>query len=158
MAREAVVDMRLLIFELRPPALEEGGLPAALQSRLAAVETRAGLQTELQVQGERRLPAAIEEELFWITLEALNNVVKHAGAGQVTISLVFSDAGVRLHVQDDGVGFDLEQAQKSGGMGLRSMQERAERIQGELEIVSQPGKGTGITVRAQVPQIGEDEL
>jgi signal transduction histidine kinase len=157
MAREAVVDMRLLIFELRPPALEEGGLPAAIQSRLDAVETRAGLGTELQVEGERHLPAAVEEELFWITQEALNNVVKHAGARQVTISLAYSDAGVGLHVQDDGVGFDLEQAQKRGGMGLRSIKERVERIQGELEIVSQPGKGTGITVHAQVSQIGKDE-
>ena len=62
MAREAMVDMRMLIFELHPPVLEDEGLVAALQSRLAAVEARAGLLTEIRAEGERRLPLALEED------------------------------------------------------------------------------------------------
>jgi signal transduction histidine kinase len=69
-------DMRLLIFELHPPALEQEGLVAALRVRLAAVEARAGLQAELEIEGERWLPIAIEQELYRIAQEALNNVTK----------------------------------------------------------------------------------
>src|SRR5512139_3826449 len=77
-AQEGMRDMRLLIFQLHPPVLEAEGLVAALQARLAAVEGRAGLQTEFRVEGERRLPIAVEGELYWIAQEALNNVRKHA--------------------------------------------------------------------------------
>ena len=90
-ARNAMHDMRLLIFELHPPALEQEGLVTALQVRLAAVEARAGLQTELTVEGERRLPIVIEQELYRIAQEALNNVMKHARAQHVTIRLQFTD-------------------------------------------------------------------
>jgi len=155
MAREAVVDMRLLIFELRPPALEEEGLAAALQARLDSVETRAGLETTLQVKGERRLPPTVEQELFWITQEALNNVVKHAQAREVTVRLELGGEEVELEVRDDGAGFELTEAGRSGGMGLGSMQERAARIGGELAIESAPKEGTRVTVRAKVPRIKE---
>ena len=107
--------MRLLIFQLHPPVLEAEGLVAALQARLAAVEGRAGLQTEFRVEGERRLPIAIEAELFWIAQEALNNVRKHAAAQHVTVHLHFTAATICLEVLDDGVGFDPEQCPPKGG-------------------------------------------
>jgi len=142
MAREAMTDMRLLIFELHPPRLEEEGLAVALQGRLASVETRTGLQTELHVEGERRLPISVEEELYWIAQEALNNVVKHAQAKKVTVGLQFDEKSVCLEVRDDGIGFEPAEARQSGGMGLRGMGERAERINGKLEVESAPGQGT----------------
>src|SRR5512143_584829 len=110
-------DMRLLIFQLHPPVLETEGLVAALQARLAAVEDRAGLQTEFRVESERRLPIAIEAELYWIAQEALNNVLKHAAARHVTVHLLFTAATVHLEVLDDGVGFDPQAvpAEKRGG-------------------------------------------
>ena len=148
MAREAMTDMRLLIFELHPPRLEEEGLAAALQGRLASVETRTGLQTELHVEEERRLPLSVEEELYWIAQEALNNVVKHAQAQKVTVRLLFDDETARLEVRDDGKGFEPATARQSGGMGLRGMEERAQRINGKLEIESALGQGT--TLRATV--------
>ena len=148
MAREAMIDMRTLIFELHPPLLEEEGLVAALQARLAAVEARAGLQAEIHVEGERRLPLAVEEELFWIAVEALNNVVKHAKAQQIEVRYQLDARNVCLEVQDDGVGFDPAKAGQSGGVGLRGLEERVQRIQGKLEISSAPGRGT--TVRAMV--------
>ncbi|MCE5259433.1 MAG: GAF domain-containing sensor histidine kinase [Chloroflexi bacterium] len=146
MAREALFSIRLLIFELHPPILEGQGLVAALQVRLSAVESRAGLQTELRVEKSRRLPLAIEEELYRIALEALNNVVKHARAQHVTVTVKFDDDRVYLEVTDDGKGYDSAVARGSGGMGLRGMEERAQRINAKLEMVSAPGMGTTLKV------------
>ncbi|MHB9034959.1 MAG: GAF domain-containing sensor histidine kinase [Anaerolineae bacterium] len=142
MAREALFSIRLLIFELHPPILEGKGLAAALQVRLSAVEARAGLLTDLRVEGSRRLPLAVEEELYRIALEALNNVVKHARAQHVTITLNFNESRVYLEIADDGTGYDLLIAKGSGGMGLRGMEERAQRINAKLEVASTPGQGT----------------
>jgi PAS domain S-box-containing protein len=149
MAREAMIDMRMLIFELHPPVLEEEGLVAALQARLAAVESRARLQTEIRVEGERRLPIGIEEELFRIALEALNNVIKHAHAQRVTVALRFDEDGSCLEIIDDGVGFDLAAVEKGGGRGLLGMEERVQRIDGVLSVESVPGQGTIVRVRVE---------
>jgi signal transduction histidine kinase/ligand-binding sensor protein len=145
-ARGAMHDMRLLIFELHPPALEREGLVAALQVRLAAVEARAGLQTELAVEGARRLPIVIEQELYRIAEGALNNVVKHARAQHVTVRLRFTDQVVCLQVCDDGMGFDPLTARSAGGMGLRSFEERAANVGGRVTLESGPGEGTTVTV------------
>ena len=147
-AQEGMRDMRLLIFQLHPPVLEAEGLVAALQARLAAVEGRAGLQTEFRVEGERRLPIAIEEELYWIAQEALNNVRKHAMARHVTVHLHFAASAISLEVTDDGVGFDPQavRAAGRGGGGLRSIAERAARVGGRLSHESQPGAGTRLRV------------
>jgi PAS domain S-box-containing protein len=149
MAREAMVDMRMLIFELHPPVLEEEGLVAALQARLAAVESRARLQTEIRVTGERRLPISVEKELFRIALEALNNVIKHANAQQVRVDLKFADESASLQITDDGVGFDPVAARESGGMGLLGMEERVRRIDGVLDIESAPGQGAAVRVEVR---------
>jgi len=147
-AREGMRDMRLLIFQLHPPVLEVEGLVAALQTRLAAIEDRAGLQTHFRVEGERRLPIAIEEDLYWIAQEALNNVRKHAAGRHVTVHLHFTDASIRMDVVDDGVGFDLQavRAEGRGSGGLRSITERTARLGGQLTYASKPGEGTRLTV------------
>ena len=151
-AQEGMRDMRLLIFQLHPPVLEAEGLVAALQARLAAVEGRAGLKTEFRIEGERRLPVAIEEELYWIAQEALNNVRKHAAAQHVTVHLHFTAAAVCLEVQDDGVGFDPEavRSEGRGGGGLRSIAERTVRVGGKLTYESKPGKGTRVMVEVML--------
>jgi signal transduction histidine kinase len=145
-AQEALREMRLLIFELRPLALEKGGLATALQVRLDSVETRAGIQASLHVEGKERLPHTIQEELYHIAREALNNVLKHAHAQHVRIQLQFQDDATSLQVSDDGVGFD-PQASKGGGLGLPGMKERVQKINGELRIESAPGQGTTVSVR-----------
>ena len=147
-AREGMRDMRLLIFQLHPPVLEAEGLVAVLQTRLAAVEDRAGLQTQFRVEGERRLPIAIEEDLYWIAQEALNNVGKHAAAQHVTVHLHFTAVSVLLEVIDDGVGFDLQavRSEGRGSGGLRSIAERTERLGGRLTHESGPGQGTRLAV------------
>jgi signal transduction histidine kinase len=158
MAREAMVDMRMLIFELHPPVLEEEGLVAALQARLAAVESRAGLEVQFRSEGERRMPLFIEEELFWVAVEAFNNVIKHAKAYRVTVDLHFEDQRVCLAIADDGLGFDLTGASESGGMGLDSMKERVARIKGKLKITSTLGQGTTVQVEVAVSTGGRNDL
>jgi signal transduction histidine kinase len=150
MAREALFDIRLLIFELHPPILEGQGLAAALRIRLSAVENRAGLQAGIQVDGDRRLPISVEEDLYRIALEALNNIVKHAKAKHVTVHLQFSEERVLLEIADDGMGYDVTAARESGGMGIRGMEDRAQRIHGKLEISSEPGKGSRLKLEAPI--------
>ena len=145
-AQEGMHDMRLLIFQLHPPVLESEGLVAALQARLAAVEGRAGLQTEFLVEGERRLPITLESELYWITQEALNNVRNHAEARHVTVCLNFTATNVYLEVRDDGVGFDPQMLSAERWGGLRTMAERTERMGGKLTYESAPQQGTCVHV------------
>ncbi len=151
-AQEALREMRLLIFELRPPALEESGLAGALQARLDAVEKRGGVQAELRVEGVEELadaewlPLTTQQELYQIAQEALNNSLKHARAQHLQVRLQLKGALVRLEISDDGAGFDIATARDQGGLGLRGMRERAERIGGLLGVDSAPGHGTRVTV------------
>ena len=149
-AQEGLRDMRLLIFELRPHDLEKGGLATAIRSRLESVEARSGLQTNLKVDGEERLPLRVEEELYRIAQEALNNVMKHSHAKRIEVLLEFDKQMVRMELWDDGAGFDLQLAQTKGGLGLSSMRERAQKIRAKLDVESEPGKGTRIKVQAQI--------
>ncbi|HET8562628.1 MAG TPA: GAF domain-containing sensor histidine kinase, partial [Candidatus Binatia bacterium] len=147
-AQEALREMRLLIFELRPPALAKIGRAAALQVRLDSVEVRGGMQTELQVEGEqdsKRLPRVAEEELYHIAQEALNNILKHANAQHVCVDLRFSETETILAIRDDGVGF-TPTAKGHGGLGLASLKERAEKIGASLKIESKSGIGTEVSV------------
>ncbi len=153
-AQEALRDMRLLLFELRPPALEQEGLVGALQTRLEAVEGRAGLETELEVEEGRQLPLEIEEGLYRIAQEALNNALKHAQARRITVHLRQTAPATILEIADDGAGFDLTTAREKGGLGLRGMEERAARLGGRLTVESRPGEGT--RVKVTVPVAGGD--
>jgi signal transduction histidine kinase len=150
-SQEALREMRLLIFELRPLALEKSGLIAALQARLDAVEVRGGMQAELQVEGQEQLSHVVQEELYHITQEALNNVLKHAKARHVKVHVQFSEAGMSLEVCDDGVGFDPTLAYTQGGLGLRGMAERAQKIGAVLNIESAPGQGTQVCIQVSAP-------
>jgi len=147
--QEALGEMRLLLFELRPPLLQEYGLAAALRARLQTVEARAGLVTEFDCQDEERLPPEREQELYRLVQEALNNVLKHAHAGRVSVRLGGASGVATLEVADDGIGFEpsLEGAE---GFGLRGMRERVERLGGTLRIDSSPGAGTRL--RVDVPR------
>jgi GAF domain-containing protein len=145
-AQEALAEMRLLIFELRPPILEEEGLVAALQSRLQAVEGRAGLRTEFQAEVGERLPPRIEEGLYRIAQEVLNNAVKHARARNIAVHLRRQERTVTLAISDDGVGFDPATARRQGGLGLSAVEERATELGGRLTLQSQPGEGTRVLV------------
>ena len=147
--QEALGEMRLLLFELRPPLLQEHGLAAALRARLQAVEVRSGLVTDFTVEGDERLPPNVEQELYRLAQEALNNVLKHGHAGHVSVRLAVADGQAELEVADDGVGFEPS-LEGAGGLGLRGMRERVERLGGTLHIESSAGVGT--RVRVEVPR------
>jgi signal transduction histidine kinase len=138
--------MRLLIHQLRPPVLDKEGLLTALQSRLSAVEGRAGLKTNLRADLATRLPFAMEEGLYHIAQEALNNSLKHAHARSVNVSLHQNGPMVTLEVADDGIGFDVAQAYQAGKMGLTDMDDHAAEIGGKLTITSERDQGTRIRV------------
>jgi PAS domain S-box-containing protein len=147
-AQEALREMRLLIFELRPPALTKIGLAAALQARLDSVEVRGGMRTELHIEGQQnreRLPDTVEEELYHIAQEALNNILRHSNAQHVWVHLCFSEVETSLDIRDDGVGF-APTSGRNGGLGLAGLKERAEKIGARLKIESKPGAGTEISV------------
>jgi signal transduction histidine kinase len=143
-AQESLREMRLLIFELRLPMLKKEGLAAALQARLESVEGRVGLKTEFSAVGNGRLKPEIEEGLYRIAQEALNNALKHAHATRVSVSLNQCDQAVTLEIVDDGRGFDPAEVRERGGFGLRGMEERALRLGGELAVQSSPGEGTRV--------------
>jgi signal transduction histidine kinase len=145
-AQEALTEMRLLIYELRPPVLQEEGIAAALRARLQSVEERAGLETDLHVELANGLPTQVEDGLYRIAQEALNNALKHAQAHSITVRLVQADHKVTLEVHDDGIGFDLPSAGNQGGVGLSVMQERASELGAGLTIDSEPGAGTRVFV------------
>ena len=156
-AQEALQEMRLLIFELRPSALEHNGLATALQARLDAVETRGGMKGELHVSGEDHLPPDLQDELYHIAQEALNNTLKHAHASQVDIYLSLSETCVKLQVCDDGSGFNPANLSR-GGLGLAGMRERAQRIGGDLLVESTIGKGTKVSVQTQLRAQAENMI
>ena len=149
-ALQALQEMRLLIMELNPPMLQKEGLVAALQASLEAIETRTGLETEMNTEGVQRLPRAVEAQLYRIAMEALNNLVRYAQAKKVIVDLRSGDGWIWMEIRDNGVGFDVAKARISGGMGLQSMEQRARQLKGRLEVQSQPGSGTRILVEAPI--------
>ncbi|MCE7987334.1 MAG: PAS domain S-box protein [Caldilinea sp. CFX5] len=146
LGQQALREMRLLVHELRPPLLEQEGLLGALHQRLNAVEKRAGIDVRLTTDTLIELPPAVEEGLYRIAQEALNNSLKHAAATAVTIILRNTNQQVTLEVIDNGVGFDP--ATSNRGIGLHSISERTEKLGGHLTLLSAPGQGTIIRVQA----------
>lgn len=148
-SQQALKEMRLLLYRLRPLALQFDGLAETLQHRLDAVEKRAGITARLIVSDELPpLSPGIEETLYHIAQEALNNALKHADATAVSVKLT-QEAGdvIQLVIVDNGRGFDLALALETGGMGLDNMRQRAESQGGALTIESLPGQGTTITAQ-----------
>lgn len=151
MSLDALAEMRLLIYELRPSVFEQEGLIAAIQARLDAVEGRMGLQTSFVIEGEISLSRQIEETFYRITQEALNNILKHANARTTTITLSQDEHMVCLEIADDGIGFEPTQRCEAGCMGVRGMQDRARELGAVFEIISQVGSGTRVIVRRSLP-------
>jgi signal transduction histidine kinase len=146
--RDALAEMRSLIFELRPGGIAEQGLVHALRTHATAIQGRIGLPVEVDTRvpvDAARPPIETEEALYRIAQEALHNVVRHATARQVRVELVQDQARVRLVIADDGVGFDPEAVPK-GHLGLEGMRARVSRLGGRFEIATRPGGGTRIIV------------
>jgi PAS domain S-box-containing protein len=151
-AQQALKETRLLVHAWLPSPLKEEGLVGSLQRRLDMVERRAGLEANLIVEGELTLPPAMEETLYLLILEALNNALKHAGADKVTVWLRVWNARLELEIMDNGRGFDPRQSSRRGGVGLASMRERAARLGGLFSLHSTPEQGTQIKVICPLPE------
>ncbi len=151
--RELVVttlqDVRRLAVELRPSALDDFGLVPAIERLAGTLAEQSELVVDLEARlGEQRLPAEAETALYRIVQEALTNVVKHASARRVSITLVRKEGFAVVVVEDDGLGFD-PRTTRTGSLGFVGMRERVELVGGRLTVESAPGAGT--TIAAEVP-------
>jgi len=150
--REEVHGLRKMMGDLRPPALDNLGLVAALQNYLADLGRDTGLEYSMDSKLDARLLPAQEIVLYRVAQEALTNVAKHAGAERIWVSLHPDDGHAVLEVRDDGSGFDPSGATASvsnGHFGLIGMRERVEMAGGVWELSSKAGAGT--VVRARLP-------
>ena len=147
--KQTTERVRNVMAELRPPLLDDYGLPAALEWYANRVAKRAGFLVQMAADEDLpRLPAAVENGLFRITQEAITNIMKHAQATSVVINLLVDEQSVALTITDDGRG--IAPAVLAGapheGWGLLSMRERAEALGGHFTIASQPGQGTRLQI------------
>jgi signal transduction histidine kinase len=152
LAREALEELRGLILELRPADLARDGLCGTLRKHVDVLRRLHGTPIELETDdalsagdGDR------DREVLRIAQEALHNALRHAGASRVDVSLRGADGSLRLEVADDGAGFDPDDPElRARRLGLTSMEERAARLGGRLEISSSPGAGTSVVL--EVPR------
>jgi signal transduction histidine kinase len=149
-AKQLDRDVDHLVWELRPTALDDLGLQAALATHIQNWSNRARISADLHTSGlsDDRLPSQAETTLYRIAQEALTNVAKHSRAAHVDVILERRTDQVVLIIEDDGVGFDPGDAGLTGqGLGLSGMQERASLVGATIQIESTAGKGTTILVR-----------
>ena len=155
-SQQALKEMRLLVYELRPPELEQIGLIGALQQRLSTVEKRAGIDANFFVDDLIELPPSVEDDLYRITQEALNNAIKHAEATSVNVRLSTDRNCLILEITDNGKGFDPDTASELGGMGLASLHDRVEKLGGSLQISSERNRGTSVKVKVDKELLSDE--
>jgi two-component system, NarL family, sensor histidine kinase DegS len=153
-AQRTLNEVRRYSHELRPSLLDNLGLASALESIVEDLGQESQINVNFKEKGEVcRLPDQVELTLFRIAQEALTNIRKHSQATLAKISLEFTDKKIKLHIVDNGVGFTevpSQQLTSAGHLGLVGMRERASLVQGKLQIQSQPGRGTRISI--EVPR------
>ncbi len=154
-AQQALREMRLLLHNLRPAVLEQLGLEKAIRQRVDAVENRVGIAVDYQVEGTLALPPHVEEALYHIVQESLNNALKHAAAKHIRLRLCQRGKQVTLTVADDGQGFQFLGQAEGGGLGLTSMRERVDSLAGDLKIETEVGGGSRIQVDLDLDQVSE---
>jgi PAS domain S-box-containing protein len=150
-ARQSLKETRLMLYEMQPVDMDRAtNLIQDLEIRLLTVERHAGVKAKINLEGSMDYcPRDWHENLFWISVEALNNALKHAQAGDIQINIRCTPHHLDLEIVDDGVGFDPEQP-TFGGMGLGNMRERANLLGGNLTILSAHGKGSQVSFSADI--------
>jgi len=158
LARQAHSQIRELILQIRPVALDKEGLGAALNDYVRNTAEREGWVVTAEIDSLIQAGGRAAESLFRISQEALNNISKHASARKVGITLTREGDNIKLSIFDDGSGFDLKKAVRPTAVGLSGIRERAEALGGKVNINSSPGRGTEIKVLVPfVDERGEDE-
>jgi signal transduction histidine kinase len=154
--RGALAEMRSLLMELRPAALEAAELPDLMRQLGEAIVGRSGVEVSVETEVKCTVPTDVHVTIYRIAQEALNNIIKHASASQVEVYLRCTENGpsesgtgtkkLELRVHDDGKGFDLIQ-DSVNGLGLKIIRERVDSIGASLELKSEPGEGTTLDVK-----------
>lgn len=154
LAQNGLVELRAFILELHPDTLEKEGLLEGIRRRLTVLEVCYHLQIEDKLgRSEPKIVLIYKEVLYKIALEALSNIVKHAKATKVRVKLTRNNEWLQLEISDDGVGFDPNHI-FPGHLGLVSMQERAQAVKGNFNVVSHPNRGkvdSGTTITIRLP-------
>jgi len=150
LVRQTQQELTALIQELRPAALEDKGLTAALREYINDWSRQNNITAELRVRGEQSLPLLLEQTLFRVMQEALANIARHSKATMVDVHLAWEEDQVKLTLLDNGQGFNPDD-NHGKGLGLRSMRERVEALGGDLSVTSQPEGGTQVIVRCDIP-------
>ncbi|TFG67561.1 MAG: histidine kinase, partial [Anaerolineales bacterium] len=136
---------------LMPSSLLNDGFVKALNRRLDSVERRTGIDVILEVEACPFLTPSVELELYRIAQEALNNILLHAEADHIVVSLKRDVGTMVLKIEDNGKGFSTEAVALRGGLGIKNMRERAERLNSRLDVHSNPGQGTRVQISVEVP-------
>jgi signal transduction histidine kinase len=144
--RSAQAELRMMLFELRPDALESVRLPELLQQAVEAVGGRGEIEVLLECEPDAGLPTALRIEIYRIAQEALSNIARHSGARHARVGWSSHAPGkATLRISDDGCGFDPA-LEKPGHFGLGHMRDRARLTSSTLQIKSAPGEGTEIVL------------
>ncbi|HAS61334.1 MAG TPA: histidine kinase [Vibrio sp.] len=150
----AINEVRHISHKLRPSALDDIGLEAALNTLLQDFRAHSGLNIEAVFDTSRgRLKSEVATTLYRVAQESLTNIEKHSQANEVTVILQQMGNMLQLIIRDDGIGFDVAATLRKTGIGLRNMRERVEFIGGDFELESEPGFGTEITVLLQLDEL-----
>jgi signal transduction histidine kinase len=153
-----IENLRSIVSDLRPAALDELGLAPALESLVARTQVAQGITVRASIElsdvneGSARLPPEIETTVYRLVQESLNNVIKHAGARSAEVAVRASNGSVSVEVRDDGAGFDP--GAPSSGFGLAGMHERVELAGGSLTVSSTSGEGTLVHALLPAPALG----
>ena len=155
LVKESLREVRKIIFNLRPMALDDLGLVPTLHRYLENLREQDAIPVELKVSGhEQRLHTAIEVAVFRLIQEAVNNARRHAEATAIDVRLTFGPTHLVVNVEDNGVGFDPEEVYRSWAnresFGIMSMRERIELLDGEFKLKSEVGRGTLIVARVKM--------
>jgi len=156
--RDSLQDVRRIIYNLRPMSLDDLGIEPTLKKYLDSFQEETGINVTFRTRGiVNGLAPVISITLFRLVQESLSNVKKHSKAENVYVNLEVADKFCRLYIFDDGIGFDTEELMEknvdiSSGFGLVSMRERVQLLDGEIEIKSEPGKGTRINIKIPLEQ------
>ncbi len=150
LANQAMEELLLLARQLRPAALDDLGLKAALAGHVQELDRQAGIDASLEAHGDfSDLPADVQLVVYRVAQESLSNAVRHSGAETVTVDVLREGDRVELTVGDDGSGFTFDQAAR--GLGITGMRERALLVGGDVEVESRPNDGTRVTLRVPLP-------
>jgi signal transduction histidine kinase len=147
--QSSIADVRRLVYDLRPPTLDQLGLVPALEEYAARLSERGGITASVSAPPLPVMPAAVEVAAYRIATEALANAARHSGGRTANVVLSADDAGLRLDVIDDGVGLPAQADVRHRGVGLSAMAERAAELGGRCEVML--GAGGGTAVRALLP-------